>query len=47
MWWEEGESKREVGAWEDSEGLDEDVGNGLVAGEMWVELVAVALRSVC
>lgn len=37
---EEGEAEREVGAGEDGEGLDEDVGDGLVAGEVRVELVA-------
>ena len=43
---QEGESEGEVGAGEDGEGLDEDVGDGLVAGEVGVELVAVALWSV-
>lgn len=37
---EEGEAEGEVGAGEDGEGLDEDVGHGLIAGEMGVELVA-------
>jgi hypothetical protein len=40
VWWEEGEAEGEVGAGENGEGLDEDVGDGLVAGEVWVELVA-------
>lgn len=30
-----------VGLRKDSEGLGKDVGNGLVACKMWVELVAV------
>ena len=37
------EAEGEVGGWESSESLDEDVGDGLVAGEMWVELVAEIL----
>jgi hypothetical protein len=40
MWREEREAEGEVGAREDGEGLDEDVGDGLVTGEVWVELVA-------
>ena len=40
MWWEEGEAEGEVGAGEDGEGLHEDIGDGLVAGEVWVKLVA-------
>ena len=43
---QEGEAEGEVGAREDGEGLDEDVCDGLVAGEVGVELVAVALWSV-
>jgi hypothetical protein len=46
VWWEEREAKGEVGAGEDGEGLDKDVGDGLVAGEVWVELVAVVSRLV-
>ena len=46
MWGEERQTQGEVGAGEDGEGLDEDVGDGLVAGEVGVELVAVALWSV-
>jgi hypothetical protein len=46
MWWEERKAEREVGAGEDGEGLDENVGDGLVAGEVWVELVAVVSRLV-
>jgi hypothetical protein len=42
---QEGKGEREVGAWEDGKGLDEDVGDGLVTGKVGVELVAVALRS--
>ena len=42
---QEGKGEREVRAGEDSKGLDEDVGDGLVAGKVGVELVAVALRS--
>lgn len=38
--WEEVEAQREVGGGEDGEGLDEGVGDGLVAGEVGVELVA-------
>ena len=41
MWGEERQSQGEVGAGEDGEGLDEDVGNGLVTGEVGVELVSV------
>jgi hypothetical protein len=37
---QQGKAEREVWAGEDGEGLDEDVGDGLVAGEMRVELVA-------
>lgn len=37
---EQGEAEGEVWAGEDGQGLDEDVGDGLVAGEMGVELVA-------
>jgi hypothetical protein len=37
---EEGEAECKVRAGEDGEGLDEDVGDGLVAGEVWVELVS-------
>jgi hypothetical protein len=44
VWREEGEAEREVGAGEDGESLDEDVGNGLVASKMWIELVAVVSR---
>lgn len=40
------QAEGEVRAGEDGEGLDEDVGDGLVAGEVRVELVAAALRSV-
>lgn len=40
MWREEGKAQGEVGAGEDGESLDEDVGDGLVTGEVWVELVA-------
>jgi hypothetical protein len=36
---EEREAESKVGAREDSEGLDEDVGDGLIAGEVRVELV--------
>lgn len=39
---EERQAEREVGAGEDGQGLDEDVGDGLVAGQMGVELVAAA-----
>lgn len=37
---EEGQAEGEVGVREDSEGLDEDVGDGLVTVEMRIELVA-------
>jgi hypothetical protein len=40
------QAEGEVGAGEDGEGLDEDVGDGLVAGEVRVELVAVGMWSV-
>lgn len=40
MWGEERETQGEVGARKDGESLDEDVGDGLVTGEVWVELVA-------
>ena len=43
---QEGETKGEVGTGEDGESLDEYVCDGLVAGEVGVELVAVALLSV-
>jgi hypothetical protein len=39
---QEREAEGEVGAREDGERLDEDVGDRLVAGEVRVELVAVA-----
>jgi len=42
VWREEGEAQGEVGAGEDGESLDEDVGDGLVTGKVWVELVAGA-----
>lgn len=42
MWWEEVECEGEVRRWEDGEGLDEDVGDGLIFGEVGVELVSVA-----
>lgn len=41
MGWEEGEAEAEVGRGKDGEGFDEDVGRGLIAGEVGVELVAV------
>lgn len=34
------QTEAEVGGWEDGEGLNEDVGDCLVTGEVWVELVA-------
>lgn len=37
---QEVEAEGEVGGGEDSEGFDEDVGDGFVAGEMRVELVS-------
>jgi len=40
------QAKGEVGAGEDGEGLDENVGDGLVACEVRVELVAAVVRSV-
>lgn len=40
MWGQERETEGEVGAGENSKGLDEDVGDGLVAGEVRVELIA-------
>lgn len=43
---QERQAEGEVGAGEDGEGLDEDVGDGLVAGEVRVELVAAVVRSV-
>jgi hypothetical protein len=42
---EEGQAQAEVGRGEDGEGLDEDVGGRLVAGEMWVELVAAEVNA--
>jgi hypothetical protein len=42
---EEREAQREVGGGEDGEGLDEDVGDGLVTREVRVELVAGGLLS--
>jgi hypothetical protein len=38
---EERETEAEVWVREDGEGLDEDVGDGLVAGEVGVELVSI------
>ena len=46
MWGEERQTQGEVGAGEDGEGLDEDVGDGLVAGEVRVELVSVRRQNV-
>jgi hypothetical protein len=43
---EEREAEREVGAWEDGEGLYEYVGDSLIAGEVRVELVAATPLSV-
>lgn len=40
----EGEAKAVVWGGEDCEGFDEDVGDGLVAGEVRVELVTVLMR---
>lgn len=40
------QAEGEVWAGEDGEGLDEDVGDGLVAGEVRVELVAACMRLV-
>jgi hypothetical protein len=37
---EEREAERKVWAGEDGKGLDEDVGDGLIAGEVRVELVS-------
>lgn len=42
MWWEEVEGEGEVGGGEDCQGLDKDVGDGFVFGEVWVELVPTA-----
>ena len=44
MWWEKREAEGEVGAGKDGEGLDENVGDGLVASEVGVELVAAVSR---
>ena len=44
MWGEERQTQGEVGAGEDGEGLDEDVGDGLVTGKVGVELVAMVVR---
>ena len=41
MWRKEGETQGEIGAREDGQSLDEDVGDGLVAREVRVELVAM------
>lgn len=35
------QAEGEVWAWEGGQGLDEDVGDGLVPGQVWVELVAI------
>lgn len=40
MWREEREREAEVWRGEDCERLDQNVGDGLVAGEVWVELVS-------
>jgi hypothetical protein len=42
---EEREAERKVRARKDSQGLDEDVCDGLIAGEVRVELVSVMLWS--
>lgn len=41
---EESEAEAEVGRGEDGERLDQDVGDGLIATKMGVELVAVCCR---
>jgi hypothetical protein len=46
VWGEEREAQGEVGAGEDGESLDEDIGDGLVTGQVWVELVAAVSWSV-
>lgn len=46
MWWQQREAEGEVWAGEDGESLDEDVGNGLVAGKVRIELVAAQIWSV-
>jgi len=46
VWGKERETEREVGAREDGESLDEDVGDGLIAGKVGVELVATFSRLV-
>ena len=43
---EEGEAEREVGRGEDGKSLDEDVGDGLIARKVRVELVPIILLSV-
>ena len=43
MWREEVKAEGEVGAREDGEGFDEDVGGCFIAGEVGIELVAVRL----
>lgn len=40
------EAEAEVGAGEDGESLDEDVGDGLLFRKLGVELVAVAGRAI-
>ena len=40
MWREKGETEGEVGGGEYGEGLDEDVGNGFVARQVRIELIA-------
>jgi hypothetical protein len=39
--WEEVEGEGKIRGREDGKGFDEDVGDGFVAGEVWVELVSV------
>lgn len=40
MWLQQGEAQAEVWGREDGERFHEDVGDGFVAGEVWVELVS-------
>lgn len=44
MRWKESEAEVEVGGGKDGEGFDEDVRGGLVACEVWVELVSEGLH---
>lgn len=43
--WKEVKAEREVGGWEDSESLDEDIGYCFVTGKVGVKLIAVSKQN--